>query len=262
MTLKDRIYWRSEAGERALTSGDPSVPSDYRRILRFVERRTHSAVIRGCLRQFPDALLADWLDELEEIGFLVSKRADITHDLHFRELLEAQQAARASLAPEDLRRIENQATTAGAALEGQGAFLSLDRLANRDPVNKKPREITVLIVEDDPDQAALAGLRVGMAGYQIRVAPSCREFVELLHTHGLPDLVLLDVMLPDLDGFEILASMRHHPTIALLPVILLTALVEQENIRRGLALGADGYITKPYSKKILTETIREVLKHC
>ncbi len=261
MALKDRIYWRTEAGERALASSDPSVPTDYRRILRFVEGRTHSAVIRGNLRQFPDSLLADWLDELEEIGYLVSKRAEITHDLDFTALLKKQQELKTSPGPEDQQRIESQSNAAGAALRRAGVFLSQDRIANREPIDKHPREITVLIVEDDRDQAALANLRVSMAGYQTRVVYNCKELVQELHTHGLPDLVLLDIMLPDVNGFEILASFRHHELIASLPVILLTSLVEPENVRRGLALGADGYMTKPYSKKFLADAIRQVLKH-
>lgn len=61
--------------------------------------------------------------------------------------------------------------------------------------------------------------------------------------------------------FEILASLRHHEMIASLPVILLTVPVEQKDILRGLTLGADGYITKSYSKKILVDTIQKVLKH-
>lgn len=261
MALKDRIYWRTETGEQALSSGDSSVPSDYRRILRFVEGRTHSAVLRGNLRQFPDSLLADWLDELEELGYLASKRAEITHDLDFTALLARQKTLKAAPAPEDQDRVQSQSVAAGAALGRKGVFLAEDRLANREPLHKKPREITVLIVEDDPDQASLAELRVGTAGYQTRVAKSAKELVQALHTQGLPDLLLLDVMLPDISGFEILATLRRHELIAQLPVVLLTVLVDEKDIRRGLALGADGYMTKPYSKKILTETIRTVLKH-
>lgn len=261
MALKDRIYWRTEAGDRALASSDPSVPGDYRRILRLVDGRTHSAVVRGNLRQFPDSLLADWLDELEEIGFLVSKAAEITHDLDFTLLLKKQRELKISTAPEDQQRIDSQSSAADTALKRAGLFLSEERIANRAPTQKKPREITVLIVEDDPDQAALANLRVEMAGYQTRVAQSCKELVDALHAHGLPDLVLLDIMLPDVNGFEILASLRHHVLTASLPVIMLTSLVEAGNVRRGLTLGADGYMTKPYSKKLLADTIRRVLRH-
>jgi len=119
----------------------------------------------------------------------------------------------------------------------------------------------VLIVEDDPDQAALADLRVSMAGYEVRLARNCKELVQEIRARAIPDVVLLDIMLPDGNGFDVLASIRRHPKLALLPVIMLTALGRSEHVRRGLALGADGYITKPYSKKILTDTISAVLKH-
>jgi len=68
-------------------------------------------------------------------------------------------------------------------------------------------------------------------------------------------------MLPDGNGFDILARIRSHPKLALLPVVMLTALNEPDEVRWGLALGADGYVTKPYSKSILAETIGAVLRH-
>lgn len=261
MALKDRIYWRTQAGEDALTSGESSLPSDYRRILKFVERRTHSAVIQGQLRQYPDLLLEDWLTELEEAGYLSSVRAEITQDLDFTDLLRAQRARKSSTNPEDTEHVENQLSAVAPALHNKGVFLSQDRLNNRAPSAKNPREIAILIVEDDPDQAALAELRLSSSGYKVRSVPDAKGLLEMFNAEELPDLVLLDVMLPDVTGFDILASMRRHPALASLPVILLTVLVEQDNIRRGLALGADGYVTKPYSKRILTATIREVLKH-
>lgn len=119
----------------------------------------------------------------------------------------------------------------------------------------------MLIVEDDPDQAALANLRVSMPGYQTHVVDSVEGVVQDFRAHGLPDLVPLDVMLCKVDGFEAPANLRHHQETALLPVVMLTALVDPENVQRGLTLGADGYMTKPYSKKFLADTIRRVIKH-
>jgi DNA-binding response OmpR family regulator len=75
-----------------------------------------------------------------------------------------------------------------------------------------------------------------------------------------PDLLLLDVMLPDGNGFDILAQLRGRPEFSTLPIVLLTAKAELKDIRNGLALGADGYITKPYSKNLLAEVIGRVLK--
>jgi len=78
---------------------------------------------------------------------------------------------------------------------------------------------------------------------------------------GAPDLLLLDVMLPDGDGFEVLSRMRRHQALGSLPIVMLTAKNEPGDIGRGLVLGADGYITKPYTKNILADVIRRVLKH-
>ena len=125
---------------------------------------------------------------------------------------------------------------------------------------KEASQITVLLVEDDPDQAALADLRISMAGYRVRLARNRREALADLATQPAADVVLLDVQLPDGNGFEILAGMRRHARFALVPVIMLTALDSAAAIRRGLDLGADGYMTKPYSKNLLVDTIRQVLR--
>ena len=255
MASGGKLYRRTEAGAGAVASGDVAVPSDYRRILALVETEMHGDAIRGSLRQYPDALLEEWLEELEELGLLASRSsADITQPLQFA--VPAQTPGPIDV---DALRIQREARAAGASLSRNGAYLAEDRLKNRAPLAKPAAETVVLVVEDDPDQLALADLRVSMAGYQVRVADSGQGLKDALRTMGLPDILLLDVMLPDADGFAILAGMRRHPRLALLPVILLTAKDEPADISKGLALGADGYVTKPYSKNILADTIRRVL---
>ena len=221
-----------------------------------VETGTHVNVVRGCLRQYPDELLDEWLGELEELGFLESAPAAEERDLGFT----AQPAKAPALLEEDRTRLERDTGRASAELSRRGAYLAEDRLRNRATARKSAADTVVLIVEDDPDQLAFADLRVTMAGYIVRVSNSARALLKTLRDHGAPDIVLLDVMLPDGDGFDILAQMRRNPTLALLPIVMLTAKDEPAEIGKGLALGADGYITKPYSKNILVETIRSVLK--
>jgi len=244
-----------------LTNPDRTCPLEHQRILALIDQNTHFDVVRGCLRQFPDTLLADWLAEMEELGYLSSTLADITQNLDFTDLFKAPRAARAALAEEDRKHFERQTSLAAATLGDTGAFLALERIRNREPLQKTPGEISVLVVEDDPDQAALADMRVSMGGYIVRLAASQQALRQEFYAGRLPEIVLLDIRLPDGDGFEILAAMRRHPRLALLPVVLLTVITGKENVRRGLELGADGYITKPYSKKIVVETIRDVLKH-
>ena len=260
MTL-EASYRRTAAGDEALRSVDTAIPVDYRRILCLIESDTHANVIRGRLRRYADALIADWLAELEELGFIETLRASAAYDLDFEPLArEAASAATLIEFPDELQQIADEAKAAGAALHGRGVYLAAARIQNREPLAKDPLQVVVLLVEDDPDQAALADLRVSMAGYRVRLARNRREAILDLATQPAADVVLLDVMLPDGSGFEILAGMRRHARFALLPVIMLTARDSAEDIRRGLDLGADGYITKPYSKDLLVDTIRQVLR--
>ena len=260
MASAEKIYRRTRAGDAAVRSGDLAVPTDYRRILALVEGDTHENVIRGHLRHYPDELIEEWIGELEELNMLMSKPAAAgAGEVGVVLPGAAGHAARRAEVDHEVPRLERETRAAGAQLSRTGAYLAEDRVKNRDPVTKAPADTVVLIVEDDPDQLALADLRVSMAGYQVRVAESAGAMLQTLRSHGLPDVVLLDVMLPDGDGFDILSSLRHHPRAALVPVIMLTAKTDPADIRRGLALGADGYITKPYSKNVLADTIRRVL---
>ena len=148
---------------------------------------------------------------------------------------------------------------AAAALAGSDAYVAVDP-GRRRRAAKLPAETGVLIVEDDPDQLALADLRLTLAGYQVRRATSIDDLLNQLRGAGTPDLLILDVELPDGNGFELLAKMRRHPKYRSLPIIMLTSRNDPEDIGRGLALGADGYITKPYSKNMLSEVITRVLR--
>ena len=261
MATQERIFRRTEAGSEVLKTDDAAVPSDYRRLLKLIDHETHIDVVRGCLRQYSDELIGDWLEELVELGYLDHAAPSDPLDLDFTAYFAKAPAAAAEVLAEDAKKLEKHAKDAGSALSRSGAFFHEERLKNRAPTQKKPEDIVVLIVEDDPDQAALANLRARTAGYAVRVARDCKELVEQIRAHALPDLVLLDINLPDGNGFDVLASIRRHPKLALLPVVMLTALADPADVRRGLDLGADGYVTKPYSKRVVAEIIRSVLKH-
>jgi len=253
-------FRRTDTGREVYESGDLSVPADYRRLLGLIREETTFEVVRGVLRQYPDELLKEWLAELEELGFLERVLTAEERDLDFTKLFAGKPAPGAPLLPEDAETIARRAETAGKRLARTGAFLAAQRLKARPPCRKPAGEIVVLICEDDPDQLALADLRVTMAGFQVRAARNAAELVEALRKGPPPDVLLQDVELPDGDGFKILAKIRRHPAIAALPVIMLTARNTPGDIRHGLELGADGYITKPYSKNILADMILKVLK--
>ena len=96
-------------------------------------------------------------------------------------------------------------------------------------------------------------------GFVVDTATSQAEAIERFTAKGY-DLLLCDIRLQDGDGFDVLARMRKHQSLGNLPIVLLTAKNEPGDIGRGLVLGADGYVTKPYTKNILADVIRRVLK--
>jgi CheY-like chemotaxis protein len=234
-----------------------NLPQDYRRLLGMVEVGGHEEVIRGRMRRFPDQLIGEWLKELEQLKMVESREAG---DLDAITFTGAPLPLQPPLTDDDRKRLVKATVAGNATLLRSGSFLSDDRVANLPPIGKAPADTSVLLVEDDPDQLALAELRVTMAGYQVNSVDRAKELSRYLREKPRPDLLLLDVMLPDGNGFDILAQLRGRPEFSTLPIVLLTAKAELVDIRNGLALGADGYITKPYSKNLLAEVIGRVLK--
>ena len=115
-----------------------------------------------------------------------------------------------------------------------------------------------LILAVDDEEPILKLLRVNLAldGFEVVTASSGSSALELLQEHG-PDLVILDIMMPDLDGFQVLELMRQRSNV---PVIMLTARGERTTLRDALVLGADDYVTKPFSMQVLAARIRAKLR--
>ena len=114
----------------------------------------------------------------------------------------------------------------------------------------------VLIVDDEPRMVRFIRLNLEHDGFEVSEASSGTHALEQLRNQ-LPDLVLLDIMLPDLDGFETLSMIREFSSV---PVIMVTAKGEESERVRGLELGADDYIPKPFSPRELVSRIRAVLR--
>lgn len=116
--------------------------------------------------------------------------------------------------------------------------------------------LRVLIVEDEPGIARTLAAYLGQAGFATELAASGRQALTLFRA-AAPDLVLLDVMLPELDGFEVLEAMRRTSVV---PVIMITARTEEIDRLRGLGLGADDYVVKPFSFREVVARVRAVLR--
>jgi response regulator RpfG family c-di-GMP phosphodiesterase len=109
---------------------------------------------------------------------------------------------------------------------------------------------TILVVDDTPDNLALmSGLLKDY--YRVKIANNGEKALKVAQTLPPPDLILLDIMMPGMDGYEVCAHLKANPGTQGIPVIFLTAKSEIEDERKGLALGAVDYITKPVSPPIL-----------
>jgi two-component system KDP operon response regulator KdpE len=123
-------------------------------------------------------------------------------------------------------------------------------------VDETYRNKLILVVDDEERMSRFIRLNLEHDGFQVLEANRGMQAINLIRER-MPDLVLLDVMMPDLDGFEVLQLIRESYQ---LPVIMLTAKGEEDDKVRGLELGADDYVTKPFSPRELVSRVRAVLR--
>jgi CheY-like chemotaxis protein len=145
-----------------------------------------------------------------------------------------------------------------ASLRNKGYYVRIARSAPKKRELPQGRQPRVLLVDDDTDLVRLIRTFFRFEGIEVHVAASRAEIMAAFRA-ATPDLVLLDVGLPDANGFDVLARMREHPVLKAMPVIMLTAEATREAVLRGLQAGADGYITKPFEPHSVVTAVREVL---
>ena len=117
----------------------------------------------------------------------------------------------------------------------------------------------ILIADDEHKIIMTLEYAFRRAGYEVFIARDGSEVLELLKTE-IPDVILLDIMMPNIDGYTTLAEIKKNKNLAGIKVIFLSAKTGEVDIKKGMDLGADDYITKPYSIKKLTERVEELLK--
>jgi two-component system, OmpR family, response regulator len=207
---------------------------------------------------------------LAKVQASLSPAAQKTFDATFRSLCNRGLLARVELDPFSSRfhaQMGNFAAVVGDA-EADAAVSSLQRsgffvqIARQRPDVRLPapgQPLTVLVVEDDPVLSRFVETYLKLSGMRVRIAADRAGVVAGLREEPLPDLVLLDVMLPDADGFDILMRMRAHPVLKRMPVVMLTGKATRQAVIKGLTAGADGYLTKPFEPESVLRAVRTVL---
>jgi len=117
----------------------------------------------------------------------------------------------------------------------------------------------ILVVDDEEDILELLRFNLSREGCQVFCASSGEEALRLVRSE-IPDLIVLDLMLPGIDGLEVTRRLKNDPNTKHIPIVMLTAKGEEADIVTGLELGADDYVTKPFSPRILVARVRAVLR--
>lgn len=152
---------------------------------------------------------------------------------------------------------ENAAMIGDEKLRATGFFVNIVRRAsNADFAGTAP---LILVIEDDRGTVAIIDAVLKRQGFSTRTAGNLQEIIRALNTKPHPDLILLDIMLPDANGFAVLERLRRHPDHGSIPVVMLTSLSEPADVAKGLALGATGYMSKPARPQALLSAIEIVL---
>lgn len=188
---------------------------------------------------------------------LVLTHHDPAHDDRFIEDMEKRARAYATQRGHDV-----QISFAFEGLEVAVAPHVVEHLADAPPAPQADRQalvgIRILVVDDDPDIRALAKLALRQDGHIVNEASSGKEALALIDAE-VPDLLVLDLLMPGQGGLEVLGILRSKPATASLPVVVLTAMDDEASTRAGFDLGATDYVTKPFTIPQLAARVRACL---
>jgi two-component system, OmpR family, response regulator len=160
------------------------------------------------------------------------------------------------LSAEQTRPFEEAALIGGEQLSASGFFVDIVRRAQPGEPVVEP---LVLVVEDDPGTSRVIDAVLKKHGFATRLAENLQGVLRGVNARPLPHMILLDIMLPDANGFAVLERLRRHPDLRHIPVVMLSSLSDPADVAKGLALGAAGYLSKPARPQALVAAARSVL---
>src|SRR5258706_5194310 len=236
------VYALSARGRSELNAGNTSLTPAQLKLLVLADGKSNVAQIVERAKPLAADAVQDLLDKLVQGG----------------PLALAGELSNAGLSIMGFSLADESA--AGAeTLKKEGYFVRIARRAAELRKLGKDERLTVLVVEDDPQLAKLLGMYLRMDNMQTRMASNRDEIATALNQKPAPDLVLLDVVLPDVNGFDVLSRMRGHEAMKKIPVIMCTARATREAVLEGMQRGADGYVTKPFDVDVLLKAVKTVL---
>ncbi|MCG6950924.1 MAG: response regulator [Betaproteobacteria bacterium] len=248
------VYGLTGRGQRELRESGTSLSAAELELLVLIDGTSTVAQIeRRAKKQTPEQVRAT-LRKLYRGGFIDRSKNLKKSGLDFFSVTMPLQIPKGAAA-----RSSDEAKEGVSSLQEKGYFV---RIARRSPSGHplpEDRNPVMLVIDDDETLVKLLHTVFRLEGFDLRTAGNRAEIVDAFAAEPPPDFILLDVMLPDIDGFEVLGRIRSHPVVKNVPVIMLTAKATREDVVNGLYLGADGYVTKPFEIEALMSAVRTVL---
>ena len=245
------VYALTSQGNAELKSAGTSLSSRELEILVLVDGTATVAEIVGASPTMPHAEVMQVLQKLADTQLIARASGQSALDNGFFSIVVPPGVFSGAGAEEARQGV--------TSLKRKGYYVRIARRAAQKHAAKEGWQPTLLVVDDDPDLVKLMRTYFRFEGFVVRNAGRRDEIMAAFRAPPMPDLVLLDVELPDANGFDVLARMRQHPVLKSIPVIMITAEATREAVRKGLQAGADGYITKPFEPDCVVIAVREVL---
>jgi two-component system OmpR family response regulator len=254
------VFVITDEGKREVQSGTTRLPARALQVLVMLDGRSTVGDLEQRIAHIAPEKLRNLLRSLLDVklirGNSLAERGDIgvDFDAFFNPPSRFQPAS-----PGTAKSADREAAKGAPELERRGYYVSIARQALKARMPAAGAKFHALLVEDDPDMAALVRRLLEKAGFATSTAATRDAVVARIRQTPSPDVMVLDVMLPDVNGFELLQRLKAHPQLKAIPVVMLTADANRESVMRGLALGADGYITKPFDHTALVRGVKAVL---
>ena len=249
------VFQATPAGIAQLQASQTALNPEQLELLVLLDGQSTVKDLTGRLRRVKAGEVERLLGDLCERGMAIPAARIESDSLDFTDFF----SAKSNPSADAMAAAGSEASSGVSTLQQQGYYVRIARSAAKKRTLAANEKLSVIVVEDEMHLAKLLKTYLGLEGFDARTAANRQEIVAALRSPPLPHLVLLDVMLPDADGFDILASIRRHPALKAVPVIMLTAKSTREAVLKGLAEGADGYITKPFEVDVLMKAVKAVL---
>jgi len=264
MSIEERIQIRdldvyavSDKGEEELKRGSTDLSQAALELLVLLDGKSSIAEIAQRTKVLSAEEIRQTAQVLAQAEYIKPATMEQELNIDFSYFFAGQPPAEPSA--ESAEKVRGEAESGAAALKLNGYYVSIARRSAKRIVPVGGTSYSVLVVEDDAELQRALKFLLTVEKFVPRQAANREQILEALRASPLPDVVLLDVGLPDINGFDVLARMRAHPQLKSIPVIMLTGQAQREDVMRGLAGGADGYITKPFDRDVLLTGIRAVL---